>query len=119
MRHEMIIGLVSRLMFLRAQSLLNQGWSLLYAEEIEAIVEAMRNKSPDDARLAVKRHIASVCAAAKQIILIAERKKPAGRGAARPEKAIQVTLRDEAPARKPSTQHAKGRAPATRPRTSA
>jgi DNA-binding GntR family transcriptional regulator len=34
MRHEMIIGLVSRLMFLRAQSLLNQGWSLLYAEEI-------------------------------------------------------------------------------------
>jgi DNA-binding GntR family transcriptional regulator len=119
MRHEMIIGLVSRLMFLRAQSLLNPGWSLLYAEEIEAIVEAMRNKSPDDARLAVKRHIASVCAAAKQIILIAERKKPAGRAAAKPEKAIQVTLRDEAPARKPSTQHAKRRAPATRPRTSA
>jgi DNA-binding GntR family transcriptional regulator len=54
MLHEMIIGLVSRLMFLRAQSLLNQGWGLLYAEEIEAIVAAMRNKSPEDARLAVK-----------------------------------------------------------------
>ncbi len=123
MRHEMIIGLVSRLMFLRAQSLLNQGWSLLYAEEIEAIVAAARNKSPDDARFAVKRHIASVCAAAKQIILVAERKKPeaedATEVATKPGKTVQMAPRDKAPARKPQTQRAKGRAPAARARTSA
>jgi DNA-binding GntR family transcriptional regulator len=122
MLHEMIIGLVSRLMFLRAQSLLNQGWSLLYAKEIEAIVEAMRNKSSDGARLAAKRHISSVCAAAKQIILVAERKKPA-RGAAKtapkPEKTIEISLRPKMPAPKPAPRGARKPASAGRRRTTA
>jgi DNA-binding GntR family transcriptional regulator len=68
--HE--IGVVSRMMFLRAQSLRNQNWEHLYAEEIEDIVEAIRLRSPEDARMATKRHIASACAAAKQIALMPE-----------------------------------------------
>jgi DNA-binding FadR family transcriptional regulator len=70
--HEITIGVVSRMMFLRAQSLRNQNWGHLYAEEIEDIVEAIRLRSPEDARMATKRHIASACAAAKQIALMPE-----------------------------------------------
>jgi len=72
--YEITAGVVSRLMFLRAQSLLNHQWGRLYVEEIEDIVEAMRLRSPEDARVATKRHIASACAAAKQSSLIPDQK---------------------------------------------
>jgi DNA-binding GntR family transcriptional regulator len=72
--HEITIGVVSRMMFLRAQSLRSQQWGHLYAEEIEDIVEAIRLRSPEDARAATKRHISSACAAAKQIALTPDSK---------------------------------------------
>jgi DNA-binding GntR family transcriptional regulator len=70
---EFTVALVSRLMFLRAQSLKHQGWGLLYVEEIEDIVEAIRLRSPEDAKAATRRHIASACAAAKQVSVTPER----------------------------------------------
>ena len=77
---EMTIGLVSRLMFLRAQSLHHRGWGLLYVEEIEDIVEAIRLRSPEDARIATRRHIGSACAAAKQVAAAANRNIKAAAG---------------------------------------
>jgi DNA-binding GntR family transcriptional regulator len=66
---DMIEGLVSRLNFLRAQSLSLKGWALLCAEEIGAILAAIRSGSPAAARAATRRHITSACAAAKQVTL--------------------------------------------------
>jgi len=67
---------VSRLTFLRAQSLLHAGWSARCAKEIEAIVAAIRARNPAAARRATRRHIASACAAAKQVALLPERAAP-------------------------------------------
>jgi DNA-binding GntR family transcriptional regulator len=75
---EVVISLVSRVNFLRAQALLHQGWGVLYAEEIEDIVNAIRDRNPDAARMATRKHIASACAAAKQLSLMPEL-APAGR----------------------------------------
>jgi len=67
---EVVVSLVSRVNFLRAQALLHQGWGVLYAEEIEDIVNAIRDTNPDAARNATRKHIASACAAAKQLSLM-------------------------------------------------
>lgn len=64
---EVIISLVSRVNFLRAQALLYRGWGVLYSEEIAGIVAAIRARNPDAAREAACKHIASACAAAKQV----------------------------------------------------
>jgi len=64
---EITIRVVSRMMFLRAQSLRHRGWGHLYAEEIGDIVEAIRLRSPEDARDAMRRHVTSACTAAKQV----------------------------------------------------
>jgi DNA-binding GntR family transcriptional regulator len=69
---EVVISLVSRVNFLRAQALLHKGWGVLYAQEIEDIVAAIRQRSPDAARSATRKHIASACAAAKQLALSPE-----------------------------------------------
>lgn len=69
---EMIISLVSRVNFLRAQSLLYQNWGVLYATEIEDIVSAIKSRSPEAARDAARKHIASACVAAKQLAASAE-----------------------------------------------
>ena len=66
---EVVISLVSRVNFLRAQALLHQGWGGVYAEEIEDIVVAIRDRNPDAARAATHKHIASACSAAKQLAL--------------------------------------------------
>lgn len=64
---DFIISTVIRLNFLRSQTLLQEGWSAFYVEEIERIVEALRARSPDSARNAVSNHITTVCAAAKEV----------------------------------------------------
>lgn len=69
---DVVISLVSRVNFLRAQALLHQGWGVVYAQEIEDIVAAIRDRNPDAARAATRKHIASACAAAKQLSLMPE-----------------------------------------------
>jgi DNA-binding GntR family transcriptional regulator len=69
---EVVISLVSRINFLRAQALHHQGWGVLYAQEIESILAAIRDHNPDAARTMTRRHIASACAAAKQVASMAE-----------------------------------------------
>jgi DNA-binding GntR family transcriptional regulator len=66
---EVVISLVSRVNFLRAQALLHQGWGVLYAQEIQDILNAICDRNPDAARVAARKHIASACAAAKQLSL--------------------------------------------------
>ena len=64
---DVVTSLVSRVNFLRSQALLYRGWGILYAEEISDIVTAIRNRNPEAARSATHKHIASACAAAKQL----------------------------------------------------
>lgn len=65
---DLVVGLVSRINFLRAQALLHQGWNEHYSQEIAEVLEAIRAKNPGVARRAVQRHIASACASAQQMI---------------------------------------------------
>jgi DNA-binding GntR family transcriptional regulator len=64
---DLVSTLVSRLNFLRAQSLMHEGWRELCAQEIGDIMTAVKAKSPAKARLSVQRHIASACEAATKI----------------------------------------------------
>jgi len=60
---DIVISLVSRINFLRAQALLRQGWGTVHAEEIRNIVRAIKAGHAEEARRETCRHIASVCAA--------------------------------------------------------
>ena len=64
---DLVSTLVSRLNFLRAQSLMHEGWRELCAEEINDVMKAIATKKPARARLAVQRHIASACSAATKV----------------------------------------------------
>ena len=64
---DLVSTLVSRLNFLRAQSLMHEGWRELCAKEIGKIMAAIAAKRPTHARRAVQRHIASACAAATKV----------------------------------------------------
>ena len=64
---DVVSTLVSRLNFLRAQSLMHEGWRELCAEEIGKIMAAIATKRPAQARLAVQRHIESACGAATKV----------------------------------------------------
>ena len=72
---DVVISLVSRINFLRAQALANSGWRALYVKEIEEIFRAIQSSNPGAARLAVKRHVASCCAAAKHIMAAEHQEK--------------------------------------------
>lgn len=63
---DMIISLVARVNFLRAQVLLHQGWGALYAEEIAAVLTKIKEGDPEGARVATQKHIATACTAAKK-----------------------------------------------------
>jgi GntR family transcriptional regulator, trigonelline degradation regulator len=65
---EMVYSLVSRINFLRAQSLLDKEWRHLCIEEIEEMISAIRSNKPAGARQAVRRHISSACKTAKRIM---------------------------------------------------
>lgn len=67
---DIVTELVSRLNFLRAQSLRQEGWRERCAIEIETILKAIRRKSPAAARRAAQRHIESVCSAAMKIAMM-------------------------------------------------
>jgi DNA-binding GntR family transcriptional regulator len=67
---DVVTALVSRLNFLRAQSLMHDGWRELCAQEIEDIMKAIRAKKPVSARQATRRHIESACSAATQVALM-------------------------------------------------
>jgi DNA-binding GntR family transcriptional regulator len=66
---EMVYSVVSRINFLRAQSLLDKEWRHLCIAEIEDMIAAIRSNKATTARQAVRRHIASACKAAKHIML--------------------------------------------------
>jgi DNA-binding GntR family transcriptional regulator len=85
---DLVISLVSRINFLRAQALVDDGWRSLYAQELGEIVRAVHDRNPGAARQAVKRHIASCCAAAKRVAAVApaEKEKKPRRRAGRPSK---------------------------------
>ena len=68
---DFVHALVSRLNFLRAQSLMREGLGNRWAREIEAIVQAVRVRDPKKARRAATTHIASVCDTATRIALSA------------------------------------------------
>ena len=76
---DLVNLLVSRLNFLRGQSLMHEGWQALCAEEIDEIFTAIRAKKPAAARQATLRHIASACDAATKIAQMPKRdtKRPA------------------------------------------
>lgn len=96
---EVVISLVSRVNFLRAQALLHQGWGVVYAQEIEDILIAVRERNPDSARTATHRHIASACAAAKQVSL-------------KPELAPMTKTKTRGTAAKPAAKQKPGGTPA-------
>ena len=73
---DVVYSLVSRLNFLRAQAFQHAGWGERSAREIEEIVTAICKRSPAAARAATRRHIASACAAAKQVALQAKPAAP-------------------------------------------
>jgi DNA-binding GntR family transcriptional regulator len=64
---DVVSTLVSRLNFLRAQSLMHEGWREVCAHEIGDIMTAIAAKKSVKARLAVQRHIASACSAATKV----------------------------------------------------
>jgi DNA-binding GntR family transcriptional regulator len=64
---DVVSTLVSRLNFLRAQSLMHEGWREVCAQEIGKIMIAIVAKRPTQARLAVQRHIESACSAATKV----------------------------------------------------
>lgn len=66
---ELVVSLVSRINFLRAQALLHRGWGVVYTGEIETILAAIRDHDPEAARKATRKHIASACEAAKHVTL--------------------------------------------------
>ena len=69
---EMVYSLVSRINFLRAQSLLDKEWRHLCIAEIEEVIAAIRSNKPTTARQAVRRHISSACKTATQIMLLSK-----------------------------------------------
>jgi DNA-binding GntR family transcriptional regulator len=68
---EFVHALVSRLNFLRAQSLMLAGLGDRWASEMGAIVRAIRAGDPKKARRAATTHIASVCDTATRIAVAA------------------------------------------------
>jgi len=64
---DVVSTLVSRLNFLRAQSLMHEGWRELCAEEIGKIMKAVAGKKPGKARSATRHHIESACSAAMKV----------------------------------------------------
>lgn len=64
---DLVSTLVSRLNFLRAQSLMHEGWRELCAVEIGKIMAAIAAKKAAQARLAVQHHIESACGAATKV----------------------------------------------------
>lgn len=77
---ELVRTLVSRINFLRTQSLTLDRWRVLCSREIEEIVEAIREHNPTAAREAVRRHIASACEAAMKVVESADRGAQGARG---------------------------------------
>jgi DNA-binding GntR family transcriptional regulator len=67
---DVVFSLVSRLNFLRAQSLQYEGWGYLCLQELEEILAAIESRNADAARAATRRHIDSACAAAKQVSVL-------------------------------------------------
>jgi DNA-binding GntR family transcriptional regulator len=70
---DFVHALVSRLNYLRAQSLMREGLGDRWAREIEAIVHAVRARDPKRARRAATTHVASVCDTVTRIALSANR----------------------------------------------
>lgn len=66
---EMVYSLVSRINFLRAQSLLDKEWRHRCIAEIEDMIGAIRSNKAATARQVVRRHILSACKAAKRIMV--------------------------------------------------
>ena len=65
---ETVYSLVSRINFLRAQSLMNKEWRQLCIKEIEEMIDAIRANKPAAARHAIRRHISSACKTAMEIV---------------------------------------------------
>lgn len=64
---DVVVSLVSRLNFLRAQSLRDERWRSVCASEIGAILDALDGGNPAAARSATAGHIASTCQAARDV----------------------------------------------------
>lgn len=100
---EMVYSLVSRINFLRAQSLLDKEWRHQCVAEIENMISAIRSNNPSLARQVVRRHISSACKAAKRIMVLSKssgaaeseagskQTKPARRGT--PSRVVTLTRR--------------------------
>jgi DNA-binding GntR family transcriptional regulator len=69
---EMVYSLVSRINFLRAQSLLDKEWRHQWVAEIEEMIATIRTSKPRAAREAVYNHIASACNTAKRVCLLSK-----------------------------------------------
>jgi len=70
---EIISSLVSRINFVRAQSLQQEGWGALCANEISDIIAAIVSRNAEEARYATIRHIDSASASAKLVIAAFDR----------------------------------------------
>jgi DNA-binding GntR family transcriptional regulator len=76
---DVVHSLVSRLNFLRAQSLQYEGWGYLCLNEIEEVLATIESRNADAARAATRRHIDSACAAAKQVSVLPANTSASGR----------------------------------------
>jgi DNA-binding GntR family transcriptional regulator len=64
---DLVYSLVARINFLRAQSLADKAWRRQWVADIEDMIATIRTGTPNAAREAVRRHIASACDTAKRV----------------------------------------------------
>ena len=76
---DVVVSLLSRLNFLRAQSLQDTVWRKACGNEIRAILSALETCDPEAARRAAVQHIASTCIAARSVALAQDAERGDGR----------------------------------------
>jgi DNA-binding GntR family transcriptional regulator len=96
---EMVYSLVSRINFLRAQSLMNKDWRHVCIEEIEEMIDAIRANKPAAARRATRRHISSACQTAMETVRWQKPKADQGKTFAADAASVKSAQQRRAPLR--------------------
>ena len=89
-----VVSLVSRLNFLRAQSLRDDRWRSVCANEIGAILDALDASNPAAAHAATAGHILSTCQAARDAAITSDRDKGGDRPSVPPRSLPRIPLDD-------------------------
>ena len=113
---EVVVSLVSRLNFLRAQSLRDDRWRSVCANEIGAILDALDASNPAAAHAATAGHILSTCQAARDVAITSDRDEGGDRPSVPPRSLPRIPLDDYldrglAPNDAPAVHERRGRRP--------